>query len=196
MRERTFYMKIKHCFFMTSVCLFMGIFIIPCRCVSPNDKQQKPILENISIHFNQSTASFTLAQAQAGVHIGYTIAISEDVDTIYSIDMASCNSPDSTGLIPFEVLHGNGQAYCLCDNGFCPYKPEGDLSSLNHGIYPRSFAWHGRNWQGRSDTNNPLGEPFPAGAYMLNVCVKGRSLVNGSYQEFLVSDSIPVILTN
>jgi|WetSurMetagenome_2_1015567.scaffolds.fasta_scaffold40866_1 hypothetical protein len=189
-------MKIAYLVFMVAVFMLSVLFIPACNSVAPNEGLQKTIDKIISIHFNKPSETFTLAQAATGVHVDYTIAISDDVDTIYSIDVATCNKPDSTGLIPFERLYGNGQTYCLCDNGWCKNFPDGILSTLKKGVYPRSFVWEGKNWEGRSDTGNPLGDPFPAGNYMLNVGIKGKSKVNGSYQVFVISDSIPVALTN
>lgn len=169
--------------------------IAHCKDSSPTGQQLKSIREIISIKFNQPDYTFTLNQASQGIQIPYSIVITENVDTVYAIQLATCTQPDSSGLIPLEVLSGNGQNYCKCDNGFCFYMPEGYLSKLRRGNYPYSFQWTGRNWNGPSDTGNPLEGLFPAGEYVLTIRIKGRSKANGINEEFAISDSVNLYLT-
>jgi hypothetical protein len=169
---------------------------LTCNDVAPTAAQTKTIQQIISIQFDQPSCTFTLAQAGAGVQVGYHIIISDNVDTIFATDLATCGAPDSTGLIPFEEIYGNNQKYCLCDKGLCFYVNGGYLSKLVKGTYSKVFQWQGRNWYGPSDTMNPQGAPFPAGSYTLKVSVAGRSKVNGVFEDFTVSDSISVMLTN
>jgi hypothetical protein len=185
-------MKATGCFlvFAMLVCV-----IAHCRNSSPTGQQLKSIREIISIKFDQPNYTFTLNQASQGIQIPYSIVITENVDTVYAIQLATCARPDSSGLIPLEVLSGNGQEYCKCDNGFCSYMQGGYLSKLRRGNYPYLFQWTGRNWNGPSDTGNPLGNPFPAGDYVLTVRVKGESKANGIDEVFAISDSVKVHLT-
>jgi len=62
---------------------------------------------------------------------------------------------------------------------------------LPAGQTPGAFAWTGVNWTGPSDTGNPYGAPFPAGAYTLEVSTIGR--VDGV--NFSVSNTFAVTLT-
>lgn len=39
---------------------------------------------------------------------------------------------------------------------------------LAPGRYEGTFDWPGRQWDGPSDTGNPLGDPFPAGDYAVH----------------------------
>ena len=55
-----------------------------------------------------------------------------------------------------------------------------------------SFAWTGTNWFGPSDTGNPLGLPFPTGAYDLEVSAIGTA----DGVDFEVSNTFTVTLTN
>jgi len=175
--------------FALTICL-----LINCNMVSPTAQKPKEIQGIISIRFDQPSCTFTLNQASLGIQIPYQILIAENVDTIYAMQLATCTQPDSSGLIPLEGLYGNDQEYCKRDNGFCLYSLDGYLSKLRAGIYPYLFQWTGRNWYGRSDTGNPLGDPFPVGDYIFKVSIKGRSKVNNSYKEFNIQDSINVHL--
>jgi hypothetical protein len=48
-----------------------------------------------------------------------------------------------------------------------------DAVRLAAGRYAGTFEWTGKNWQGPSDTRNPMGEPFPPGRYSFEVRAGG-----------------------
>ncbi len=94
-------------------------------------------------------------------------------------------------LVVDEQIAGQGQRYCLCDQGLSPSRcplPDGGFAftgpcgpiTLPAGTFARSFSWNGRNWNGPSDTNNPYGPPFPVGDYLFTVSTRPGSLGGGT----------------
>jgi hypothetical protein len=139
----------------------------------------------ISVH-----CTFTLAEAAAGISIPYAVVIAQDVTNVVPEAQATCVQPDASGLYPFEQITGNGNAYCLCDNGFCPAPPQTPVT-LKAGSYPGTFSWDGVNWSGPSDTGNPKGAAFPAGSYTLSVSATGMQ----AGQQFKAEGTLQVTLT-
>lgn len=115
---------------------------------------------------------FSLAEAAAGISIGYEVVIDADVPDVVAQAQTTCTGPGPSGLAVFEQISGNGQSYCICDSGLCPPPPD-TPKTLKAGTYPGSFEWDGKNWSGPSDTGNPKGPPFPAGSYELLLSAKG-----------------------
>jgi hypothetical protein len=76
-------------------------------------------------------------------------------------------------LYPRERISGGDQLYCLLDSGL-GFPPKEVAKPLKKGTYKHAFAWEGRNWMGPSDTNNPMGKPFPAGTYEVSVTIHGK----------------------
>jgi hypothetical protein len=60
----------------------------------------------------------------------------------------------------------------VCDTGLCP-PPAEVVVTLQPGSHDHAFTWEGRNWNGPSDTMNPMGDYFPAGTYTLSVAAGG-----------------------
>lgn len=141
---------------------------------------------------------FTLSRAAAGISIPYQVVVDEDVPNVKPApqDAGHCGKPAwADGLILFEVLEGQGQKYCLCDEGLCaPSEPA--AVTLKKGVYPFAFEWDGRNWEGPSDTGNPEGAPFPSGHYTLVVSARGEAKVLGMpvFSEFEVAATFPITL--
>lgn len=175
---------------LSVICVFIG-------CNNIASTQKNTIRNIISIHFLQSSYTFTLAQANAGIQIPYQIIIGENIDTIYASSQMQCpGQPDSSGLIPHEILSGNGQQYCVCDEGYCLSLDTGVISESIKGTYHETFSWQGHNWNGPSDYNAPIGPSFPAGTYFLKISVAGKNRVSNSYESFYIVDSVSVVLTN
>jgi hypothetical protein len=128
-------------------------------------------LPGVSIEFTSTTCEFTLAQAKAGIDVHYNVVVSHDIDAVTPHAQETCEGPDSSGLLVFEDLSGNGLEYCLCDTGFpCTTN---QAVTIKTGVYPGTFHWLGVSWSGPSDTMNPYGPPFPAGDYTLDVSAVG-----------------------
>ena len=109
----------------------------------------------------------------------------------WSQDAGNCDTPEASGLILFEDLNGNAERYCVCDQGLCGSPPLVP-ATIPAGQTPGAFTWTGRNWWGPSDTGNPLGDPFPAGTYTLEVSAIGTV----DQVSFSVSNTFTVTLTN
>lgn len=74
---------------------------------------------------------------------------------------------DPLALIDFSI--GADQTwYCLCDVGCCP-PTTSSMHTLLTGTFTDVIVWPGRAWNGPSDTDEPLGAPFPAGDYDVSV---------------------------
>jgi hypothetical protein len=58
--------------------------------------------------------------------------------------------------------------YCLCDVGCCPPTTTSQWT-LQTGTFADVILWPGREWNGPSDTNEPLGALFAAGDYDVSV---------------------------
>lgn len=131
-------------------------------------------LPGVRIHVTTDDCTFTVAQAQAGIHIPYEITVEQDVDTIPTEPPGSyCYPPGASGLMVGAVLSGGDQRYCRCDEG----PPDGFLctktSRVRAGVYPATFDWDGVNWFGPSDTGNRKGAAFPPGLYRLDITARG-----------------------
>ncbi|MDD5675156.1 MAG: hypothetical protein PHC61_13390 [Chitinivibrionales bacterium] len=160
-------------------------------------REWRDVKDLVKISFVNGFTKVDSAAADTGIAIQYQITVLANFDSIIAVPQVTCAQPDSTGLIFLEELYGNGQRYCLCDHGECLSQPTGGYASrLKKGIYLRKFSWHGRNWNGPSDTNNPEGAPFPAGKYTLKISAQGKKIFKGVAENFAIIDSISVVLTN
>jgi hypothetical protein len=160
----------------------------------------------VHIEFPSQPCVFTLARVARGVVFHYDVVVDEDLPGYVSRPTMSgvLEYPGASiaGLRVAAVIKGGGQRYCVCDQGGPP--PFCDLSDGGIGyrsydevcapitvskgvwhvawpslIYDDPVAWHGRNWDGPSDTVNPEGAPFPPGDYELNVTIAGRVVDEG-----------------
>ncbi|HEV8323923.1 MAG TPA: hypothetical protein VG389_20060 [Myxococcota bacterium] len=125
-------------------------------------------LPDVTLSFPPQDCTFTLAEAAAGISITYEVAVAAPVDMVTPApqDAGGCGPiTNPSGLLVFELLGGGGQQYCLCDVGLCA--PGSTTIQLVPGNYGAAFTWTGRNWDGPSDTGNPMGAPFPPGDYTL-----------------------------
>lgn len=129
-------------------------------------------LAGVTITFPDQACEFTLAQAAAGIGIGYDVVVQDDLTGVIPQGQSSCPEAGPSGLYVFERLAGNGQSYCLCDTGLCPAPPEEPVT-IAKGTTSGMFSWDGKSWSGPSDTGNPEGPAFPPGAYTLEVSAKG-----------------------
>ncbi len=132
-------------------------------------------LPGVRIEFPDQPCTFTLSEAQEGIELAYTVIVEEDLTAVASrpSPAESCGAPrPPSGLSVHERIHGDGQLYCLCDVGIC-LGGSGPAVTLRAGEYPNSFPWKGRNWTGPSDTNSPVGPPFPPGRYSFDLRSRG-----------------------
>ena len=149
----------------------------PTEIASPDNEasrcntQYSSTLPGVRIEFPAPRCSWSLAEARAGLHISYELHIDQDIEGVIPRSR-NCALPGPSGLILFEDLRGNGQSYCLCDQGLCA-EPSDDPSTARKGVYARTFKWEGRNWDGPSDMLNPKGKFFPTGTYTLTISVQG-----------------------
>jgi hypothetical protein len=133
-------------------------------------------LPGVSFDLSGNPSTVTLAEAEAGVVFTYEVVIEGDLEEVVSLplDAGGCDQPDASGLRILERISGGRQLYCLCDTGLCP--PVTPSTTIGKGRYAGTFEWTGKNWQGPSDTVNPLGEPFPPGRYSFEIRAKGSYL--------------------
>lgn len=150
-------------------------------------------LPGVEVAWTPQKCVFTLAEAMAGIDFTYTVDVAEPVENVLPSpnDAGNCQGPGPSGLIVSGDVDGNGQHYCLCDQGLCPplEQPPVDLVA---GSYPATFSWNGVNWSGPSDTNNPFGPAFPPGEYIVQVRAIGQH--GQPAQDFSVLGSFPITL--
>ena len=145
-------------------------------------------LEGAHIEIAAKQCRFTLADAAAGIAFQYRIVIDREIQGVVPapLDAGRCNEPDASGLSPAGRISGGDQLYCLCDVGLCPYRPP-PPATLHAGEYPQTYHFSGRNWTGPSDTNSPMGSPFPPGFYDFSVRAKGEVVADGGTSSFEMS---------
>lgn len=92
----------------------------------------------------------------------------------------ACECSDRTA-DPASLLHwsihgtspaGDEKRYCICDVGCCPPGPAQKIQ-LDARESSGTIEWPGREWNGPSDTGNPLGDVFPPGRYEVSVIFEG-----------------------
>jgi hypothetical protein len=124
---------------------------------------------HITIAFDDD-CEFTLAEAAAGITFTYEVVIDDTVAGVVSTaqDAGGCDQADVLGLAPFERFAGGDQNWCICDEGLCAGVPPEPVT-LEPGQSSVSLVWHGRNFDGPSDTGFEEREPFPPGDYTFSV---------------------------
>jgi hypothetical protein len=81
---------------------------------------------------------------------------------------------DPLALVQYSIGAGDIR-YCMCDVGCCA--PDTARSeTLAAGTFEQVIVWPGRQWDGPSDTDEPLGAPFPEGDYDVSVTFEVPSL--------------------
>jgi hypothetical protein len=156
-------------------------------------------LPGVSIEFLDPICEFTLAEAQAGIEIDYRIHITEAVSGITPDwqDSGRCVQQGDSGFILFETLSGGAENYCLCQSGHCAGFRDENIT-LVPGTYESSFTWSGLNWNGPSDTGNPMGAAFPVGTYTLRVSAIGELSLGdaGPAEDFEVVGTLDIVLVD
>jgi hypothetical protein len=157
-------------------------------CVATSDST----LSVAHITLDSSRCVFTIAEAKAGIAIGYDVVVDAPGPGVVPRpqDAGYCGAPDGSRLIPFEYLSGNNQTYCQCDTGLCMTPPNTPIA-LVPGTYHHTFDWDGTNWMGPSDTGQPHGTAFPPGMYTLRVSAVGAT---GDGGTFFVEATLPITL--
>jgi len=149
---------------------------------------------NVTIRFPVEEYRFTLAEAAAGVPLNYEIDVAKDfTGAVTPLDTGSGMRAGASGLAPFYRIYGNGQSYSLFDMGLGP-PPDYASHPISEGRYPAEFTWDGRNWSGPSDTQLPMGPPFPPGEYTLEVRVAGCVDLPEGRRTYDLRNHVPVIL--
>jgi hypothetical protein len=148
-------------------------------------------LDGVHIVFPAQDCVFTLAEAAAGVAIQYDVEIEGAPAMVQTRREPSqgCGAPGPSGLFVFEELGGGAEHYCRCDEGRCA--PTSVASAPVEGTHRESFMWLGRNWSGPSDFGAPMGDPFPAGRYLLTVSSVGTA----GGDEYRVEGTFEIELT-
>lgn len=148
-------------------------------------------LPGVSFSLEGNECRFTVAQAQAGITFGYRVIVEDVVKNVISLplDAGFCDEPGPSGLRVFEKIHGNGQQYCICDEGLCMNQAQ--PVTMHPGSFDAVFEWDGVNWYGPSDTGNPKGQPFPPGNYTLVVRAEGKY---GAGKTFAVNGTMVIDL--
>jgi hypothetical protein len=149
----------------------------------------------VSIEFPKAKYEFTLAEVAKGVKFEYEIVVASDLKSVIPIpqDDGQAAGGGPSGLKPFEQLWGNCQSYALRDIGLAP-EIRYDPISIRRGRYACSFEWHGKNWDGPSDTSTRQGPPFPPGSYTLTVRLLGYIDAADGRKLYQLSRSVPVVL--
>jgi hypothetical protein len=145
-------------------------------------------LPGVHVTITSGPCALTQSQALAGVQFGFRLSVDADVPGVVAFDSVrgNCLVPDASGLVVVSSIDGGGQSYCpTCDMGRCSLNSS--VTVAKAGMYDRQLVWHGRNWQGPSDTNAPEGSAFPPGQYVLSIAAKGTWSVDGSSIPFTVS---------
>ena len=147
-------------------------------------------LPGVSFDLSGNPEMITLAEAAAGVVFQYEVIVEEDLEGVFSrpLDAGRCDQPHTSGLRILERIAGGDQLYCLCDTGLC--LPMEGITTLRAGRYEGSFEWTGRNWQGPSDTNFPMGAPFPPGTYRFEIRAEGLYRVDEDEVPFELRASV------
>jgi hypothetical protein len=151
-------------------------------------------LPGVAVRFAATDCTFTLAQAAAGISIPYTLTVDADIDVVNAADLPPLGAVDVGGLEVLEDLSGGGQHYCVCDTGLWPARDAGTSAVLKRGTYAHAFTWHGRNWNGPSDTSTPEGAPFPAGTYRFETRARGTYTGDAGVAPFTVTAAFRVTL--
>ncbi len=125
-----------------------------------------PAIPGVSIAL--STDSCTFASGAAG-SFTYSTTIASPLSFMTG-PHANC-TPTTNDPSSFTVteITGSNARYCpTCDVGLCSEDP-GEAITIPAGTYGGVLNWPGRQWDGPSDTGQPLGDPFPPGAYTVHV---------------------------
>jgi hypothetical protein len=122
-----------------------------------------PSLPGVSLHVEADTCAFEVGE---GGRFRYRVTLSDPIDYTAApgggcgVCYAYSSSP--TSLVTY-VIGADAVRYCRCDEGCCPN--DGGSFTLEAGPSEGAIDWPGKQWNGPSDTNNPLGAPFPEGDY-------------------------------
>jgi len=151
-------------------------------------------LPGVRIEISEGPCALSVAEARAGVRVAYRVVVEEDVSSVTSRQLASCQQPGPAGLLLRARIHGGDQLYCLCDLGKC--FPEDHTTDLLAGDWTETFTWCGHNWFGPSDFDNPVGAPFPPGTYGFELHGTGTYVDgDGEAREFEITAGYEFELT-
>lgn len=151
----------------------------------------------VALSIDLARCEFSLAELSSGVSLDYTVLIESSDVEVWSepLDAGQCARPDESGLALQERVQGNGQSWCVCDEGRC-MGSEPEFRPLDPGTYAGAIEWDGRNWFGPSDFGNPPGDPFPPGDYLFVVRAAGQyRLSDGSTPSWDISATAPIRVT-
>ncbi len=140
-------------------------------CVNNSDlpcgtSQTSTTVPGVTVSVSTPACSFPTNTAAT---FNYTIAIASAM-TFNTGPHASCmpTSSDPSSFTSVSVV-GSGGEYCpTCDLGTCGEDP-GEMITLPAGNSMGSLNFPGRQWDGPSDDNAPIGGPLPPGLYTAKV---------------------------
>ena len=185
---------------LTSLLLIVALLLGGSANANSQDTDETPPAANpveASIHvvLDHDSYTFNLAEVGAGVTFSYKIVVDTDVPGVIPSNFDDVSQPESSSdLLSFPVIDGNGHSYAIRDTGARP-GPAWSARTVPAGEYAHTFKWTGRNWNGPSDTSNPLGDAFPAGEYMIKVYLRGTVEVDGKPVEYSLVGGATVTLT-
>jgi hypothetical protein len=111
----------------------------------------------------------------------YTLELDEALAAEVPDSHGSCGicgvNADPRSLVRFQIGSPLEPHYCECAGGCCP-PTSAHSQPLDTGVFEQTIVWPGRQWNGASDTSEPLGPPFPPGVFSLKVTF--NVLGNGS----------------
>lgn len=159
-----------------------------CTCDEACAPVSSSTLTGVWIDIDPGRCQWTLAEAAAGIAIGYTVHVTQEHEIVPTSQQNGCDEPGPSGLRQQESVRGDDQLYCICDVGLCQDEPI--TVALVPGDYTFAMAWDGVNWTGPSDFGNPRGEPFPPGEYEVQVRATGTV----GEQVYEVLATLPITL--
>lgn len=149
-------------------------------------------LPHVRIELHPDGCVLTLSK-NAALTIPYTVTVDQPVEGFVPAALYPYGA-EVANLEVRESVSGTGQHYCVCDKGLprwgCPAS-DGGIDERGYstgaacgevtipaGTWSRTFTWTGHNWNGPSDTMNPLGAAFPPGVYDLKITTSPGSVAD------------------
>jgi hypothetical protein len=178
-----------------AVVLLAVIFVSALGCGSEDVTDVNDLSGLVTVEFAEQQYEFSLSEAANGVEFEYTVSIAEDIPGMIPRpqDMGKAAGPGLTGMYPFVKIYGAGNSYSLADVGLAAPR-EREPTVIAAGVYPLSFGWKGRNWDGPSDWGQPYGAPFPPGTYSVTVSMIGERMTADGPVAYRIQKTVSLVL--
>ena len=177
-----------------------------CLCFSPPHSPPRGFSRTILTHLHYQSrlsinlrfdCSFSVAEAQQGLSIPYTLYIEQEPSDLSSQvqESGDCRSTGGPGLFFLEKRSGQEQEYCMIDDAKRqPQLTQDRASFIKHTLQSnKRFRWKGRNTDIPESTEES--KAFPLGVYTLEISSKGSFDNNGVKQDFHMSATMEITLT-